>query len=343
MGRGRFYYTRTSTASPILTLETQLASKGVHNRQAFRAVPSHAARDRAGHPLDQHRLGRLRFRTPNRRDVLLLSIKRPVLAAWRYGLGRSVAFTSDAKAKWGVLWLKWTSTTSSSARCCAGVCDAQRREVVASVVHRDGRGEIQLERWTKKATSSISSRPIRRGPAGQDADVLPLTQVGPGRYRARSRPRPGAYLVGVSERKDQKLIGSRWRVGRPVLAGAPRPGGERGAHSRPRDGHRGGAADGAGTGVHPNRKKAQVRVAPGLSAGPALLLFLPGHRASPLLGAGRRARGASSGTASAGLDGSGRAPRAVRARRGGALRRARTATVSGASRTDRTTTRVGEE
>src|SRR4029434_4923457 len=31
----------------------------------------------------------------------------PLLATWRYGLGRSVAFTSDAKAKWGVLWVRW--------------------------------------------------------------------------------------------------------------------------------------------------------------------------------------------------------------------------------------------
>src|SRR2546428_8115571 len=31
----------------------------------------------------------------------------PVLATWRFGLGRAVAFTSDAKAKWGTLWLRW--------------------------------------------------------------------------------------------------------------------------------------------------------------------------------------------------------------------------------------------
>ena len=39
--------------------------------------------------------------------VLMSHQEDPVLATWRYGLGRSVAFTSDAKAKWGVLWLRW--------------------------------------------------------------------------------------------------------------------------------------------------------------------------------------------------------------------------------------------
>ena len=39
--------------------------------------------------------------------VLMTHQEDPLLATWRYGLGRSVAFTSDAKAKWGMLWLRW--------------------------------------------------------------------------------------------------------------------------------------------------------------------------------------------------------------------------------------------
>ena len=31
----------------------------------------------------------------------------PLLAHWQFGLGRSVAFTSDAKAKWAQDWLGW--------------------------------------------------------------------------------------------------------------------------------------------------------------------------------------------------------------------------------------------
>lgn len=33
--------------------------------------------------------------------------KDPVLAHWRYGLGRAVAFTSDAKNRWAKKWLEW--------------------------------------------------------------------------------------------------------------------------------------------------------------------------------------------------------------------------------------------
>src|SRR5262249_57790314 len=44
---------------------------------------------------------------PTAEQLLMTHQEDPLLAAWRYGLGRSVAFTADAKAKWGILWLRW--------------------------------------------------------------------------------------------------------------------------------------------------------------------------------------------------------------------------------------------
>ncbi|MBN2325879.1 MAG: VWA domain-containing protein [Candidatus Omnitrophica bacterium] len=39
--------------------------------------------------------------------VLITHKKDPLLAHWRYGLGKTAAFTSDAKARWGSHWLEW--------------------------------------------------------------------------------------------------------------------------------------------------------------------------------------------------------------------------------------------
>lgn len=39
--------------------------------------------------------------------VLVTHKKDPLLAHWRYGLGKTVAFTSDAKSRWGSEWLNW--------------------------------------------------------------------------------------------------------------------------------------------------------------------------------------------------------------------------------------------
>jgi hypothetical protein len=41
-------------------------------------------------------------------EVILITEKGdPLLAWWRYGLGMSVAFTSDAKSRWAAEWITW--------------------------------------------------------------------------------------------------------------------------------------------------------------------------------------------------------------------------------------------
>jgi Mg-chelatase subunit ChlD len=215
-GRGRFYYTEDIYSIPrILTLETQLASKASIIEQPFRPVLTHP-----GHEIIQDirwdqvpPLGGYVSTTPKpTADTLLISHQRdPILAAWRYGLGRTAAFTSDAKAKWGILWVRWDEFSKLFGQMIRWTLrTAQRSEVVTSVVHRDGQGDIQLEAVDAKgefvnfleATAGVVYPDKTQG-------VLPLTQVGPGRYRGAFPARgQGAYLVGVAERKDQKMVGS---------------------------------------------------------------------------------------------------------------------------------------
>ena len=44
---------------------------------------------------------------PTAEVILATESGDPLLAWWRYGLGMSVAFTSDAKARWAAEWLTW--------------------------------------------------------------------------------------------------------------------------------------------------------------------------------------------------------------------------------------------
>lgn len=215
-GRGRFYYTEDIYSIPrILTLETQLASKAAIIEQAFRPRPGRADHEilqdvglEAAPPLGGYVATTLKPTA----DPLLLSHQRdPVLAAWRYGLGRSVAFTSDAKAKWGILWLRWEEFGKLFGQMVRWTLrTAQRREVTATVQERDGQGEILLEAIDEQgefinfleATAGVVS-PDKRQRA------LPLEQVGPGRYRATfPAADQGAYLVGVSERRERRPAGS---------------------------------------------------------------------------------------------------------------------------------------
>ncbi len=215
-GRGRFYYTEDVYSIPrILTLETHLASKASIIEQPFRPVLTHP-----GHEIIQDirweqvpPLGGYVSTTPKpTADTLLISHQRdPILAAWRYGLGRTAAFTSDAKAKWGILWVRWDEFSRLFGQMVRWTLrTTQRSEVVTSVVHRDGQGDIQLEAVDAKgefvnfleATAGVVYPDKTQG-------VMSLTQVGPGRYRGTFLAREqGAYLVGVAQRKDQKMVGS---------------------------------------------------------------------------------------------------------------------------------------
>jgi Mg-chelatase subunit ChlD len=215
-GRGRFYYTDDIYSIPrILTLETQLASKASIIEQPFRPVLVHP-----GHEIAQDihwdqvpPLGGYVSATPKpTADTILISNQRdPILAAWRYGLGRTVAFTSDAKGKWGILWLKWDDFGKLFGQMVRwSLRTAQRNEVVTTVVQRGARGDVQLEAVDAKG-DFVNFLEANAGVVYPDKTqgVLPLVQVGPGRYRG-SFPTgdQGAYLVGVAERKDQKTVGS---------------------------------------------------------------------------------------------------------------------------------------
>ncbi len=53
-------------------------------------------------------LGYLRFLAkPQAETILQVDGKDPLLTRWQYGLGRSVVFASDAKARWSTNWLNW--------------------------------------------------------------------------------------------------------------------------------------------------------------------------------------------------------------------------------------------
>jgi uncharacterized protein YegL len=41
--------------------------------------------------------------------ILRVDDKKPLLVRWRYGLGRVIAFMSDAKSRWSAPWVRWAS------------------------------------------------------------------------------------------------------------------------------------------------------------------------------------------------------------------------------------------
>jgi uncharacterized membrane protein len=216
-GRGRFYYTEDAENIPrIFTLETQLVSKESLVEEPFRpqlTSPAHEAVQDIAWPTVPPLGGYVATTLKRNADLVLMSNREdPVLATWRYGLGRAAAFTSDAKDKWAVLWLRWSEFNKFWAQLVRWTLRGSPHSEVTATVHRaDGRGEVLVDAVDARG-QFINFLDAQVGVVAPDRSraVVPLEQVGPGRYRARfPTEQEGVYLVGAAQRKDDQVIGSQ--------------------------------------------------------------------------------------------------------------------------------------
>jgi len=216
-GKGRFYYTEDSQTIPrIFTLETQLASKASLIEQPFKpqlTAPNHEAMQeidwKSVPPLGGYVATTLK---QNAELVLMSHQEDPVLATWRYGLGRTAAFTSDAKAKWAVLWLRWREFNKFWAQLVRWTLRSGSRSDTTALVERtDEMGEVLVDAVDAKG-EFINFLDSQVGVVAPDRErtVIDLEQIGPGRYRGRfPAPQEGVYLVGMAERKNEHVVGSQ--------------------------------------------------------------------------------------------------------------------------------------
>ena len=110
-GNGRFYFTDDPQNIPqIFARETMTASKSTLEETPFQARQVRPADFLAGVPLDTapFLLGQVLVKMKPTAELWLTSERgNPLLATWRYGLGQTAAFTSDARNRWAVEWLRW--------------------------------------------------------------------------------------------------------------------------------------------------------------------------------------------------------------------------------------------
>lgn len=133
---GEYYFTTDFGSLPqIITRETLRASKSMLIEEPF--VPT--VIDGKAEALKGVDLTSLPFLLgyvatspkPRAQLALVSDYGDPVLAVWSYGLGHTVAFTSDAKTRWAGDWIGWDYFTKFWG------------QVVRSVMHRGSKGDVQ--------------------------------------------------------------------------------------------------------------------------------------------------------------------------------------------------------
>lgn len=155
---------------------------------------------------------------PSARLLLASHKDDPVLAAWNIGLGRSLAFTSDATAHWGAHWLgwgdyptfwsqslRWTLRQGGKANFQTMLVEEHGRTTIV-VEAVDANGEYRNLLDLNAHVSHVGTGGLRGLTASRE--VLKLEQVAPGRYEASFEARnTGTYMVAVEERDGGTVRG----------------------------------------------------------------------------------------------------------------------------------------
>ena len=110
-GKGQFYNVPSPDALPqIFIKETAVILKSAIYEEPFKPQVRSMSEVVRGISASEYPslLGYVATTPKPRAETPLWTDKGdPLLAHWQYGLGRAVAFTSDAKPKWGKNWLNW--------------------------------------------------------------------------------------------------------------------------------------------------------------------------------------------------------------------------------------------
>lgn len=153
-------------------------------------------------------------------DVLLRGPQdRPLLVTTHYGLGKTVAFLSDAKNRWSSEWIGWEGFGRFWAQVVRDTIARRDAAQITLHVSRSGReASIELQALAPDRSYRNGLSPLVRTtePTGRTT-VLPLRQVAPGQYAARREieagyPRPYRFELeagGGVTRSDVQSAGRR--------------------------------------------------------------------------------------------------------------------------------------
>lgn len=215
-GRGRFYDVRSPAALPqIFIKEAAVILKSAIFEEPF--FPQQVAGSELLRGIPAAELPRLLgyvATTPKpRAETPLVSEKGdPILAHWQYGLGRSVAFTSDARAKWGANWVSWARYRQFWSQLAQwSLRKVDTADFATDVTVDKGEGHINVEALDASGNfrNFLNLEAVVVSPKGVRETVL-LRQTGPGHYEANFPTKEvGAYLINLLDKKDGKLQGSQ--------------------------------------------------------------------------------------------------------------------------------------
>ena len=203
-GRGNFYLTdKARDLKKIFTRETLTIAKNVLVEERFqpRLAETTEVIEGVDWGATPPLLGYVATSPKGLAHVPLVSHKDdPLLAHWQYGLGKSIAFTSDATAHWAAHWLSWPEYPKFWSQTVRWSLRQESSGALHPTVESSGdRAHVVVDATTESGAylDGLELTAHVNQPDGGRAEV-PLTQTGPGRYEVTvPAPASGSYMVGL--------------------------------------------------------------------------------------------------------------------------------------------------
>jgi len=210
-GKGRFYATDEFTDIPkIFTKETYLAGKKYLNNRTF--TPKLTAfspilnQIKAIPTLD----GYVSTTSKQTAKVIFSSDQDdPVLATWQYGLGRTAAWTSDAKNIWASKWMGWDQSPKFWKNMMSWLMQKKSREDYSIVGSLDGgKGLLEFKIPNDEISQKGKIEALVISPSGKQ-EKSELEPVSPGVYRGNfTGDETGVYMANVNITSEEGAVRS---------------------------------------------------------------------------------------------------------------------------------------
>lgn len=203
-GGGRFYLAKRAGQLPaIFTQDTAIMSRSAIEEGAF--LPRLVGGEEmlrgidATPPLLAYCLT---DRRPLARTSMLTKKDDPLLASWQYGLGTSLAFTSDATARWASNWIGWPGYDAFWSQAARAISRRATLNRYQSTVRQEaGKGLVEISA-TDTLGNPVTNNEAKVRVAMPDGGSreLTLTQSAPGKFQGTfDTDAIGSYLVTVAE------------------------------------------------------------------------------------------------------------------------------------------------
>jgi uncharacterized membrane protein/Mg-chelatase subunit ChlD len=136
----------------------------------------------------------------------------PLLAHWTYGLGRSVAFTSDAGRRWAKTWPDWSSFAAFWSQVIRwSMRPADRGNLTLNVRREEGRIKVVVDALDK-SNQFLNFLGIQGYVVKPDLthSAIELVQTAPGRYEAtiENADASGNYFVNLGYKGQDNVQGT---------------------------------------------------------------------------------------------------------------------------------------